>query len=384
MPGATFLLNSPYGKDEVWDKLPRKVQQQIIDKKLKFYVIDGYKVAKDTGMGSRVNTIMQTCFFAISGVLPREEAIAKIKDSIKKTYGKKGEEIVRKNYEAVDQTLANLFEIKVPAQATSTHDMPPAVAAEAPEFVQNVTAKIMAGLGDDLPVSAMPVDGTWPTGTTKWEKRNISLSVPAWEPDLCIQCGNCSLVCPHACVRSKLYDPARLEKAPASFKSAEWKSKEQPGQRYTVQISVEDCTGCGLCVDVCPKKSKENPARRAINMADKEPILEAERANWAFFDAPAGRRPRRAGAGQHQGLPVHPAAVRVLRRLHGLRRDALRDDAVPPVRRPGADRQRHRAAPRSTAATCRPRPGRSTRTGAARRGPTRCSKTTRSSASASG
>jgi pyruvate-ferredoxin/flavodoxin oxidoreductase len=284
VPGATFLLNSPYGKDEVWDKLPRKVQQQIIDKKLKFYVIDGYKVARDTGMGSRVNTIMQTCFFAISGVLPREDAIGKIKESIKKTYGKKGEDIVRKNYEAVDQTLANLFEIAVPGQATSPHDMPPVVSPEAPDFVKNVTAKIMAGLGDDLPVSAMPVDGTWPSGTTKWEKRNISLSVPAWEPDLCIQCGNCSLVCPHACVRSKLYDPALLEKAPTSFKSVEWKSKEQPGRRYTVQISVEDCTGCGLCVDVCPKKSKENPARRAINMTEKEPILEAERANWVFFD----------------------------------------------------------------------------------------------------
>ncbi|MBP7828467.1 MAG: pyruvate:ferredoxin (flavodoxin) oxidoreductase [Kiritimatiellae bacterium] len=283
--GATFLLNSPHGKDEVWGTLPRKVQQQIIDKKLKFYVIDGYKVAKDTGMGSRVNTIMQTCFFAISGVLPREEAIAKIKESIKKTYGKKGEEIVRKNYEAVDQTLANLFEIPVPAQATSAHDMPPVVAAEAPEFVRHVTAEIMAGRGDDLPVSAMPADGTWPTGTTKWEKRNISLTVPSWEPDLCIQCGNCSLVCPHACVRSKLYDPGLLAKAPASFKSVEWKSKEQPGRRYTVQVSVEDCTGCGLCVEVCPKKDKTNPAKRAINMTEKEPILEAERANWAFFDA---------------------------------------------------------------------------------------------------
>ena len=179
--GGTFLLNSPFGPDEVWDKLPRTVQQQIIDKKLKFYVIDGYKVAKDTGMGSRINTIMQTCFFAISGVLPREEAIEKIKNSIKKTYGKKGEDIVKKNFEAVDQTLANLHEIKVPAQATSTLEMPPVVSAKAPAFVQNVTATIMAGLGDDLPVSAMPVDGTFPTGTTQWEKRNISLTVPVWE-----------------------------------------------------------------------------------------------------------------------------------------------------------------------------------------------------------
>ncbi len=281
--GGTFLLNSPYGKDEVWDKLPRSVQQQIIDKQLKFYVIDAYKVAKATGMGSRVNTIMQTCFFAISGVLPRDEAIAKIKQSIKKTYGRKGEDIVKKNFEAVDQTLANLNEIQVPAKATSTHEVPPAVSAKAPEFVQKVTAKIMAGLGDDLPVSAMPVDGTYPTGTTQWEKRNISLSVPVWEPDLCIQCGNCSLVCPHACVRAKKYEPSVLAKAPKTFKSAGWTAKDEPGLKYTIQIAVEDCTGCGLCVEVCPKKSKEQPSKKAINMADKEPILAAERENLEFF-----------------------------------------------------------------------------------------------------
>ena len=289
--GGTFLLNSQYEKDEVWDKLPRTVQQAIIDKQLKFYVIDGYKVAKATGMGSRVNTIMQTCFFAISGVLPREEAIEKIKYSIKKTYGKKGEDIVKKNFEAVDQTLANLYEIKVPAKVTSTREMPPVVSAKAPEFVKKVTATIMAGLGDDLPVSAMPVDGTYPTGTTKWEKRNISLSVPVWEADLCIQCGNCSLVCPHACVRAKKYDPALLAKAPKTFKSIEWKSKDEPGLKYTVQIAVEDCTGCGLCVDVCPKKSKENVAKKAINMAEKEPILLSERENLEFFDTlPDGNR----------------------------------------------------------------------------------------------
>jgi len=275
----------------VWDKLPRTVQQAIIDKQLKFYAIDGYKVAKATGMGSRVNTIMQTCFFAISGVLPREEAIEKIKYSIRKTYGKKGEDIVKKNFEAVDQTLANLYEIKVPAKATSTHEMPPVVSDKAPEFVKKVTAKIMAGLGDDLPVSAMPVDGTYPTGTTKWEKRNISLSVPVWEADLCIQCGNCSLVCPHACVRAKKYAPALLAKAPKTFKSIEWKSRDEPGLKYTVQIAVEDCTGCGLCVDVCPKKSKENVAKKAINMAEKEPILVSERESLEFFDAlPDGNR----------------------------------------------------------------------------------------------
>jgi pyruvate-ferredoxin/flavodoxin oxidoreductase len=289
--GGTFLLNSPYSKDEVWDKLPRSAQQQIIGKQLRFYVIDGYKVAQATGMGSRVNTIMQTCFFAISGVLPREEAIEKIKLSIKKTYGRKGEDIVRKNFEAVDQTLANLFEIRVPASATSTRERPPVVSDEAPEFVKKVTAPIMAGLGDELPVSAMPADGTFPTATTKWEKRNISLTVPAWEPDLCIQCGNCTLVCPHACVRSKRYGPALLAGAPPMFKSVEWKSKEEPGLRYTIQIAVEDCTGCGLCVEVCPKKSKEQANRKAINMADKEPILAAERENYAFFERlPDGER----------------------------------------------------------------------------------------------
>ncbi len=283
--GATFLLNSPYDKDEVWDKLPRKVQQQIIEKQLKFYAIDAYDVAEATGMGSRVNTIMQTCFFAISGVLPKDEAIAKIKEAIKKTYGRKGEEIVQKNYNAVDQSLANLHEISVPAEATSTIEMPLIVSEKAPEFVKNVTAEIMAGRGDDLPVSAFPQDGTYPTSTTKWEKRNVSLHVPVWEPDLCIQCGNCGLVCPHAVIRAKTYEKSALDNAPASFKSVAYKGKDVPeGTMYTVQSYVEDCTGCGLCIEVCPKKSKEEVGKKAINMAEKEPILEAERENIAFFE----------------------------------------------------------------------------------------------------
>ncbi len=204
-PGSTFLLNAPFAQSEVWDKMPRKVQQDIIDKKLKFYVIDGYKVAHETGMGERVNTIMQTCFFAISGVLPREEAIAQIKDSIKKTYGKKGEEVVQQNWEAVDNTLANLHEVKYPAQASSKIEMPTTVPAEAPDFVKGVTAQIIAGKGDHLPVSAFPVDGTFPTGTTQWEKRNITLEIPAWDPETCIQCGKCAIVCPHAVIRIKVY-----------------------------------------------------------------------------------------------------------------------------------------------------------------------------------
>ncbi|MBN2430085.1 MAG: pyruvate:ferredoxin (flavodoxin) oxidoreductase [Acidobacteria bacterium] len=284
--GAVFLLNSPYPAEEVWDKLPRKVQEQVIAKNLKLYVIDAYKVAEKTGMGSRVNTIMQTCFFAISGVLPRDEAIAKIKNAIKKTYGAKGEEIVRKNYNAVDQSLANLHQIPVPEKATGTIEMPPTVSLEAPEFVQNVTAEIMAGRGDDLPVSIFPEDGTYPSGTTRWEKRNISLYVPVWDPEICIQCGNCSLICPHSVIRVKTYHESMLQGAPKSFKSTPLRGKDVPeGTRYTLQSSVEDCTGCALCMEVCPAKSKDEVGRKALEMEPKEPILEQERENWDFFES---------------------------------------------------------------------------------------------------
>jgi len=284
MPGATFLLNSPYGPEEVWDKLPRTVQQQIIDKHLRFYVIDGYKVAKDTGMGARVNTIMQTCFFAISGVLPREEAIDSIKQAIKKTYGSKGDEVVRKNFMAVEQTLANLFEVKVPALATSTFDRPPLVAAEAPAFVHGVVAPIMAGRGDSLPVSAFPVDGTFPTGTCQWEKRNIGLEIPAWDPDVCIQCGKCAIVCPHAAIRIKAYDMKLTGKAPETFKWMTTKGSEfVEGMAYTIQVAPEDCTGCGVCVDVCPAKNKKETRLKAINMTPQIPIRETERENYKFF-----------------------------------------------------------------------------------------------------
>ncbi|MBU0677735.1 MAG: pyruvate:ferredoxin (flavodoxin) oxidoreductase [Verrucomicrobia bacterium] len=282
--GAVFLLNSTYGQDQIWDHLPRRVQEQIIEKEVKFYVIDAYKVALDTGMGTRINTIMQTCFFAISGVLEREEAIAKIKAAIKKTYGKKGEEVVQKNFEAVDQTLAHLHEVKVPKKATSKLEMPPVVPDKAPDFVKTVTAEMMAGRGDELPVSALPVDGTYPTGTTRWEKRNVSLYVPVWQPELCIQCGNCVAVCPHSCIKSKHYDESALKDSPEGFKSVKLSGRGFPGRRYTLQIAVEDCTGCTLCVEVCPAKDKEEVGRKAINMDVKEPILLQERANLEFFD----------------------------------------------------------------------------------------------------
>ncbi len=281
--GGTFLLNSPYGPDEVWDHLPRTIQKEIIDKNLKFYVIDAVDVAQKAGMGGRINTVMQTCFFAISGVLPKDEAIAAIKHSIEKTYGKRGPEIVKKNFEAVDSSLAHLHEVKVPGTVTSTFDIRPPVPAEAPEFVQKVTAKIIAGEGDSLPVSALPADGTFPTATTQWEKRNIALECPSWDPETCIQCGKCVLVCPHAVIRSKVYDPKLLEKAPATFKSTDAKWKDFPGMKYTVQISVSDCTGCGLCVQNCPAKNRTDASKKAINMVPQVPLRETENENWKFF-----------------------------------------------------------------------------------------------------
>ncbi len=282
-PGATFLLNSPWSKDEVWDKLPLKVQNQIIDRKLKFYVIDGYNVAKDAGMGGRINTIMQTCFFAISGILPPDDAIAKIKKAIEKTYGKRGEVVVQKNFAAVDAALAHLHLVNVPASVSSQIVLPPIISTNAPSFVQNVLGKILAGDGDDLPVSAMPNDGTFPTSTARWEKRNIALDVPVWDEKLCIQCGKCVLVCPHSVIRSKIYEPDQLATAPPTFKSAHPHWKEYKDQLYTLQVAVEDCTGCALCVAICPVKDKSNVKRRAINMDSQLPLREPERANWDFF-----------------------------------------------------------------------------------------------------
>lgn len=282
-PGGIFLLNSLYGPDEVLEHLPCEVQQSIVDKKLRFFIIDGNEVAKATGMGGRINTIMQTCFFAISGILPRDEAIDEIKKSIKKTYGKRGDVVVKQNFEAVDQTLAHLHEVKVSGKVNSNISRRPAVPKNAPEFVRNVLGPIIAKNGDNLPVSALPADGTFPSGTSQWEKRNLALEIPVWQPELCIQCGKCSFVCPHAVIRQKIYQPELLKKAPPTFKSVDYKSKELPGLKFTVQISPEDCTGCGVCVEACPSKDKSQTGRKAINMADQPPLRVTESANWEFF-----------------------------------------------------------------------------------------------------
>ena len=291
-PGATFLLNSPFDANTVWDHLPRAVQKQIIEKQLKFYVIDAYEVAKKTGMGGRINTIMQTCFFAISGVLPREEAIDAIKKSIKKTYGRRGESVVQKNFAAVDSTLAHLSEVKVPAAISSTFDVRPPVPAQAPEFVQNVLAPIIQGDGDLLPVSKLPIDGTFPTGTAQWEKRNIALEIPDWDEELCIQCGKCVLVCPHAVIRAKVYESDKLKGAPESFKSTAAKWVNFKNQKYSLQVAPEDCTGCALCIEACPAKSKTEPKHKAINMVPQPAIREREAANWDFFLESARDRSR--------------------------------------------------------------------------------------------
>ncbi|MGA2819557.1 MAG: pyruvate:ferredoxin (flavodoxin) oxidoreductase [Anaerolineales bacterium] len=285
VPGAVFLLNSIYEPNEVWDHLPQEVQAQILEKKLRFYVIDANKVAQDTGMGGRINTIMQTCFFAISGVLPRERAIAEIKKSIQKTYGKRGEEVVQQNFRAVDQTVAHLHEVELKAKTVlaSSPRRRAAVPAEAPEFVQKVLAPMITLDGDRLPVSALPVDGTYPNGTSRWEKRNIGLEIPVWEPDLCIQCGKCVMVCPHAVIRQKVYGPNLLAQAPAAFKSAAARFKEFPDAVFSLQVSPEDCTGCGLCVEVCPVKDKKQADHKALNMMDQPSLREQENTNWEFF-----------------------------------------------------------------------------------------------------
>ncbi|GAB6167073.1 pyruvate:ferredoxin (flavodoxin) oxidoreductase [Thermostilla marina] len=283
-PGATFLLNSPFGPDEVWDKIPAEVQKQIIDKKLKFYVVDAYTVAKKAELGVRINTVMQTCFFALAQVIPTDQAITEIKEMIKKTYGKKGGGIiVERNNKAVDMALESLHEVKVPGEVTSKIHMVPAVPDDSPEFVKDVLGMMIAYRGDDLPVSKLPCDGTFPTGTTKYEKRSIALEIPIWDPKICIQCGLCSLVCPHAAIRMKVFDPSAVSDAPETFQTAECRGKEFPGMLTTIQVAPDDCTGCAVCVNVCPAKDKEVAKHKAIDMLPKLDHLEAERANFEYF-----------------------------------------------------------------------------------------------------
>lgn len=294
VPGGTFLLNTPYTTEEIWKHLPQTIQQQIIDKHLKFYIINAHKVARESGMGGRINTVMQVCFFAVSGVLPKEEAIAHIKHSIQKTYGKKGDEIVQMNLNAVDQTLEHLHEVNVPTEEVRSQErlspqipalstISPSPLTTAPAFVRDVLGKMIAGCGDQIPVSALPADGTYPTGTAQYEKRNIAQEIPVWDTDVCVQCGKCVMVCPHSVIRSKVYDSQALENAPETFKSADARDHDWTGFKYTIQVAPEDCTGCGICVDVCPAKNKSQPRLKAINMAPQPPLREQERQNWDFF-----------------------------------------------------------------------------------------------------
>jgi len=286
--GAVFLLASPYGADEVWNHMPDEIEQQIIDKKIKFYVIDAIALAHELGLGARINTIMQTCFFAISGVLPQDKAIESLKYAIKKTYGKKGDEIVRMNNVAVDGAVAKLQQVEVPAAPAGKITMPPTVPSDAPQFIQNVTSLLMQQKGDDVPVSGMPDDGTWPTATTCYEKRNIAVEIPEWNKELCIQCGQCSLVCPHAAIRIKAFDEAAVADAPEGYQCADAKGKDLAGKKFTVQVAPEDCTGCGACVEKCPgmerdKETKQPTGNKAIMMVDQLPIRDREAANWDFF-----------------------------------------------------------------------------------------------------
>ncbi len=282
--GATFLLNTQVPQEKVWDSLPEKVQKDLINKKMKLYIIDAYKVAHETGMGVRINTIMQTCFFAISNIFPKEEAIALIKDSIKKTYGSKGDKIVQMNFDAVDKTLANLHEVPVPDKITSKIQLQPPVSGNAPEFIKDVTASIISGHGDSIPVSKMPVDGTYPVSSSRWEKRNIALEVPVWDEEVCIQCNKCVMVCPHATIRAKVFGEEYTKNVPPTFKFTKFRAKDYgENMYYSLQVAVEDCTGCALCVDVCPAKNKKETRLKAINMADQLPLRETERANWDYF-----------------------------------------------------------------------------------------------------
>jgi pyruvate-ferredoxin/flavodoxin oxidoreductase len=287
-PGATFLLNSPYPADQVWNYIPDEVEEQIINKKLRFFVIDAVKLAKEIGLGARINTIMQTCFFALTNIIPKDKAIECLKHAVEETYGRKGSKVLEMNYKAIDLALSALQEVKVPSRPAGKVKMAPPVPEHAPEFVKKVTATIMRLKGDTLPVSALPADGTWPTATTQYEKRNIAVEIPVWDPELCIQCGRCSFVCPHAAIRIKIYSPEVLKNAPPTFKSANANGKEFAGMKFTVQVAPEDCTGCGLCFEICParerdKTTKQETGRKALSMAFQPPLRKSEAENFAFF-----------------------------------------------------------------------------------------------------
>ena len=342
VPGGTFLLNTPYPKDEVWAKLPTPLQESLIAKKAKFYVIDATKVARDSGMGGRINTIMQVCFFALSGVLPRDKAIEAIKYSIKKTYGKKGEEVVAMNLKAVDNTLEHLHQVPIPQRTNGTGPLLPPVTANAPRFVKEVLGRLTAGEGDDLPVSAFPCDGTFPTATAQYEKRNLAQDIPVWDEKVCIQCLKCVAICPHATIRAKVYEPAALGGAPAGFKRTDARVPEFKGMKFTLQVAAEDCTGCALCVDICPAKNKAEARLKAINMQPQAPLRAQETSNWDFFLALPESDRRKLKTDATAPAAAHATAVRIQRRVRRLRRDGLYQDALAAVRRPRGHRKRHR------------------------------------------
>ncbi len=340
--GATVLINSPYDAASVWDHLPRPVQQHIVDKRLRLFVIDASGVAQRLGLGPRVNTILQTCFFAISGVLPREEGIQSIRHSIEKSYGEKGSAVLQKNFAAVDAALEHLHEVTVPNTVTSKEEFRIFVPANASDQLRRIEALQFAGRGDEIPVSAMPVDGSYVNGATQYEKRNMAFSVPVWKADLCIQCGQCSIVCPHSVIRAKAYDGALLKEAPEGFPSAPVNARGYPEKRFTLQIAVEDCTGCGICIDHCPAHDPLDPEVRAINLSERIPLVESGRRDLAFFELAAGTHSGTGRPAPLAGTAVRAAAVRILWRLRGLRRDPLPEASLATVRRPLADRQRHR------------------------------------------
>ena len=340
--GATLLLNCAHPPEAVWDALSRPVQEQILTKHIDLHVVDAGRIAREAGLPGRINIVLQTCFFALSGVVPREQAIERIKASIAKTYGRRGAEVVERNEAAVDHALAGLHRVEVPQQVTAVRELPPVVPIHVPEFVRTVTAEMLAGRGDDLPVSALPVDGTYPSGTAAYEKRNISDLVAAWDADLCIQCGNCSFVCPHSVIRSKYYDRSLLGGAPDGFESAPLDAVGLPDARFTLQVYLEDCTGCALCVEACPVSAPADPGRKAINLARARAAARERAGEDCVLRDASGNR---AVAGRLRHRPRYPVpgtAVRVLGRVRRLWRDALRQASLATLRRPADGRQRDR------------------------------------------